>query len=345
MDLRDLRYFAAIAASGSMTAAARSLRVSQPTLTVAMQNLESELSTQLLNRERSGVTLTATGEALLAHAHEIFALLDRAEQRVRGLEDEDEGTFVIGANESLAAYFLPAFMAGFLRAHPRVELLISNQSSAAVRASVLDRSVSFGLVVNAEPHPDLVIVELFHDAVDVMVAEDAPPPSRPLASLVRPFPPANARGDGGARGTGEDNQDVPVAAHGDSDRAERAPAADDPTFEAARHRLLAGPLIYAGRVGQAQELCSELATAGLLPDRKLVCGDLELVKSLALAGIGPALLPRRVAAYGHEGKLVRLHPDLPFIPDTISLLYRADMHRTRAAMRVKEALVAHGKQL
>jgi DNA-binding transcriptional LysR family regulator len=76
-----------------------------------------------------------------------------------------------------------------------------------------------------------------------------------------------------------------------------------------------------------------------------VCGDLELVKSLVLAGIGPALLPRRVAAYGHEGKIVRLHPRLPFIPDTICLLYRADMHRTKAALRVKDALVDYGKKL
>ena len=68
MDLKDLRYFAAIAESGSMTAAAKTLHVSQPTLTVAMQNLEEQLKTQLFVRERSGVRLTATGDELLKHA-------------------------------------------------------------------------------------------------------------------------------------------------------------------------------------------------------------------------------------------------------------------------------------
>ena len=48
-----------------------------------------------------------------------------------------------------------------------------------------------------------------------------------------------------------------------------------------------------------------------MPTRRLSCGDLELVKSLALEGVGAALLPRRVAAYGQEGRLVRLHPELP----------------------------------
>lgn len=69
------------------------------------------------------------------------------------------------------------------------------------------------------------------------------------------------------------------------------------------------------------------------------------MKSLALAGIGPALLPRRVAAYGQEGRLVPLHAKLPSFPDTISLIYRSDMHRTRAAMRTKDELVAYGKRL
>ena len=64
-----------------------------------------------------------------------------------------------------------------------------------------------------------------------------------------------------------------------------------------------------------------------------------------MAGIGVAMLPRRVAGYGMPGKLQRLHPSLPFIPDTICLLYRVDMHRTRAANRLKDALVAHGRAL
>lgn len=328
MDLKDLRYFAAIAESGSMTAAAKNLHVSQPTLTVAMQNLEDQLKTQLFVRDRSGVKLTATGDELLKHAAEIFRLLEHAEQRVKGLERDDVGTFTIGANESLAAYYLPDFMARFLRDHPSIELLISNESSAAVRESVLERRVHFGIVVNPHPHPDLVMVEMFHDAMDVMVAEDAPPPSRPLSTLLA----MAAAGDDG-------DEPAPMT--------ERVSWVDsgDPAFMAAKHRLLSGPLIYAGRVKQCQELCDQLAGAGLLSLRKLVCGDLELVKSLALAGIGPALIPRRVAAYGHEGKLVRLHPSLPFIPDTICLIYRADMHRTKAAMRVKDELVAYGKKL
>ena len=119
-----------------------------------------------------------------------------------------------------------------------------------------------------------------------------------------------------------------------------------PASRAAAHaRMREGPLVFAGRVGQSSQLIDLLAEQELVPTRRLSCGDLELVKSLALEGVGAALLPRRVAAYGQEGRLVRLHPELPNIPDVISLVYRADLHRTRAAVRLKDALVLHGRNL
>ncbi len=290
IDLTHLKYFRTIAQCGSMTAAARVLKVSQPTITVAVKNLEEELKTTLLQRNRNGVTLTSTGQELLRYAHEMFDLLDRAEQSIAGLETEEAGRFVIGCHESLCAYFLPEFMIGFLRDAPRIEVSLWNGTSAAVVDAVVAREVDFGLVVNPRSHPDLVIVDLFRDAVDVFVAPHLLEHSTP------------------------------------------------------EELLATRPLVFAGRVGQCQDLIDQLAKKGHLP-RLLSCGDLELTKSLALAGVGVALLPRRVAAYGHPGKLVRLDPKMPFFPDKISLLYRADLHRMKAAMRLKEALVTHGKKL
>src|SRR5689334_12730954 len=94
VDLAHLRYFQAIAHNGSMTAAARVLKVSQPTLTVAVRNLEERFGTTLLLRSRSGVTLTSTGQELLNHAVEVFALMERAQERIVGLETHDTGSFV-----------------------------------------------------------------------------------------------------------------------------------------------------------------------------------------------------------------------------------------------------------
>lgn len=301
VELVQLRYFLAITESGSITGAARTLSVSQPTLTVAIQKLEEELKTTLFLRSRAGVVLTRTGEELLDHARDVLGILGRAEQRIAGLEQELVGQFVVGCHESLGAYFLPGFLKEFLATAPTIEISLWNGTSAAVTDAVLERKVDFGLVVNPRPHASLVLTELFDDAMDLFVE----------ASLV---PPEDVR------------------------HSERA-------FIWAVDKLKQGPLIYAGRVAQCQDLLDRLGAEQMLPIRRLSCGDLELVKSLGLAGVGVCMLPRRVAAYGHEGKLVRLHPALPFFPDIICLVYRADNHRTRGAQFLKDALVTHGRKL
>ncbi|WP_346017137.1 LysR family transcriptional regulator substrate-binding protein [Pseudenhygromyxa sp. WMMC2535] len=88
-----------------------------------------------------------------------------------------------------------------------------------------------------------------------------------------------------------------------------------------------------------------MAEQGVVPEQMLSCGDFELVKSLALAGLGVALLPRRIAAYNQPGQLRRLHGGLPHFPDEIILLYRADQPRTRAAQFLKDALVRSAAEM
>ena len=301
MDLIQLRYLLAIAQAGSLSAAAKRVGVTQPTLTVAMRKLEEELGSTLLVRDHRGVTLTSTGEALRAHAEQAVTLLEQATTQIRDLERSFEGSFILGCHESLGAYFLPGFLSSFLSAEPRIHLALWNGSSAAVQQAVIERRIHFGLVVNPRPQPDLVIMPLFHDAVDLFIAKQ------------------HGTALGGA-----------ISGH---------------SFDTARRRLLSEPLVFAGRIAQSQELIDRLAALQIRPSRLLSCGDLELVKSLALHGVGTALLPRRVAGYGQPLALQRLHPDLPCFPDSICLLFRGDLHRTRGALRVKEELVVHGKRL
>ncbi|HWM88317.1 MAG TPA: LysR family transcriptional regulator substrate-binding protein, partial [Kofleriaceae bacterium] len=115
------------------------------------------------------------------------------------------------------------------------------------------------------------------------------------------------------------------------------------TWSAAVKQLRARPLLYVPHVPQALEIVNQLDARGLAPGRRLECGDVQLVKELALAGTGIAILPRRVAAHGQPGRLQALHPRLPSVADTIRLVYRGDAQRTRAATLVKDALVAHGR--
>jgi DNA-binding transcriptional LysR family regulator len=116
-------------------------------------------------------------------------------------------------------------------------------------------------------------------------------------------------------------------------------------LEAARARVLASPVIFSDTMPQAFELLDQLVAIDCVPGRLLPCTSLEVVKSLAAAGVGLGLLPRRVALDDAPRSLRLLHPRLPSRRDAISLVYRADMHRTRGANLVKDTLVAYGARL
>jgi DNA-binding transcriptional LysR family regulator len=291
MELTYLRYFRAVAEHGSLTAAARALGCSQPTLTAAVRRLEERFGTTLLLRSSRGVEITSTGAEVLRCAVQVHAVLEDTDLRVADLERSPTGRFVVGCHESLGAYFLPAFLRAFHREAPQVEVVLWNGPSAEVVREVLERSVHFGLVVNPDPHPDLVMVPAWRDAMGLFAV---------------------------------------------------TPAED---LGAARSRIQQGPIIAAGRLHQSRAWLDYLEALAITPRRIITCGDLELVKSLTLGELGVGLLPRRVAAYGAGDRLHPLHPALPVFPDEIYLVYRADLHRTRAGMQLKDALLAQGKAI
>ncbi len=291
MDLTQLRYLRAVARDGSITGAARTLRISQSTLSQSIRGLEEELGAILFLRARDGVRPTEAGALLVDRAEAVLALVEVASSEVRELGTDDRGRFVLACHDSLGSYFLPEFLSAFLERFPRIELVLANGSSAEVRDAIVRREVHFGLVVNTVPHPDLVILDCYHDDIQILG-----------------LPPAPS------------------------------------TLAEAEARLLAGTLIWPTR-GPFEDVVRRLAARNLLPEKRISCGDLGLARSLALGGLGPVVLPVRVAENPVPGALVRLHEDFPSFRDTIHLVWRGDMPRTRAASRVREHLAAHGKLL
>jgi molybdate transport repressor ModE-like protein len=82
IELQHLAWFRAIAAHGSLSAAARRLAVSQPTLTATVKTLEERLDTTLLRRGPRGVTLTESGQVLERAAEDVLHRLERLEVEI-----------------------------------------------------------------------------------------------------------------------------------------------------------------------------------------------------------------------------------------------------------------------
>lgn len=186
MELRQLEYFLAVAEHGSISAAARAIQARQPTLSVSLKNLEETLGATLFHRDARGISLTPSGERLAERARAILELANTTKDEVKGIERDDVGSFSVGYPDALGAYFLPDFMRRFLDGAPGIEIALhSGPSSADVRRLVLERDVDFGLGVNLEPHPDLVMLPLYRDGVQVYVSSQEPSPSNVVEACMR----------------------------------------------------------------------------------------------------------------------------------------------------------------
>ncbi len=108
MELRHLRYFIAVAEALSFSRAATRLRLSQPSLSTQVRDLEQELHVKLLDRDRSNVSLTDAGTVFLREARSVLARADKAVARAREAAAGITGELRIGAVELLLIKFLPS---------------------------------------------------------------------------------------------------------------------------------------------------------------------------------------------------------------------------------------------
>ena len=123
VSLRVLRYFVAASDHGNVTAAARALKVSQPSVSLAIAQLEETLKTQLFVRQHSrGVALTPAGTTVLREARKLLAHVGDFADGVAGIGQETRGSLSIGCLGYLAPRYLAGAIAGFLPRYPRTDV-------------------------------------------------------------------------------------------------------------------------------------------------------------------------------------------------------------------------------
>lgn len=181
MESTELRIFRAVAREGSITKAAQVLGYVQSNVTARIQQLETQLNTQLFYRQR-GMVLTPTGEKLLVHTERILHLLDEAEKAVN--DEEPAGRLALGANQTTAAFFLPKVLAQYHKLYPRVDLSLSTSHSYEL-AQMVNRFQLDGAFVTYTVNDDNIVKELAFEEELVLIAE---PEDRDLHVLcTKPF--------------------------------------------------------------------------------------------------------------------------------------------------------------
>lgn len=176
MELRQLRYFVAIATRRSFRRAADDVRVAQPALSQQIRRLEAELGVELFDRGTRPVELTDAGQMLLPMARRILADVDRAAAEVREFSSEFRGRVVIGAMQYLTNLELPDLLAAFRERHPLVELQLrvgnTGQLTELLEAGEIDLAMCHADELSLPAH--YAVSDLRTEELVILVAASNP---------------------------------------------------------------------------------------------------------------------------------------------------------------------------
>lgn len=190
MDPRRLLIFRAVARAGSISAAARELGWTQPAVSQHLRALEREAGSPLLLRGPTGVELTEPGRVLLDRADAVASHLHMAEEELSALGDLRRGRVRLVAYPTAAATWAPGAIAGLRRAHPDVDVTLTEmeppEAVALLERGDADLALLFGY--DADPVAgarDLRWVPVGSEPVDLVLPPDHPAAARHRLGLAQ----------------------------------------------------------------------------------------------------------------------------------------------------------------
>ncbi len=192
MSIRAMQCFVAVVSTGSISRAAAALHVAQPALSLLIRNLEEDLGVVLLHRSARGVTPTAAGSRLLAHAREILGHIDAARADVREDINAPRGTVSLAMSMSMAKLLTVPLLRFSLAQWPGVYLKIIESSTGYIPGFVSSGHADLGLTFSDEASVDLRFQHLIDEEL-VVVSPPAAKPSKRAASDLAGLPSITLR--------------------------------------------------------------------------------------------------------------------------------------------------------
>lgn len=181
MDARQLRHFLAVVEQGSVTKAAATLRIAQPSLSQSLRNLERELEVELFHRTARSVVLSAAGATLAGPARQVLRDLEAAASAVQQVRKLRSGRLDIATLATLAVDPIAEMVGSFRTRHPGITIhLAAPEDAPGVGELVRTGQCELGFAHVVMPDPDLVTIPLATQRVLAVL----PPGSKPGAGRV-----------------------------------------------------------------------------------------------------------------------------------------------------------------
>jgi LysR family hydrogen peroxide-inducible transcriptional activator len=176
MEMRQLRYFAAVARTGSFSRAARECHVAQPSLSQQIIKLEEEVGERLFERTQRKALLTPAGSLLLPHAVSILEAARVGQQEIREMGGQLRGKIMLGALPTIAPYFLPEIIYSFRKKYPAVGLTLHEDTTQQLLRALEENELDLAFISEAPRNPRIEVQQLFSEELFLCL-----PTGHPLA--------------------------------------------------------------------------------------------------------------------------------------------------------------------
>lgn len=173
IDPKALRLFLAVCKEGTISGAARAEHLSQPSVSVAISQLEHVLKVKLFDRFRQGIQLTPAGEALKSRAQAIDNLLTSAQQEIKLLEHNISGPLVIGGTPGALASIMSKVISSFIDNYPRFELRILERPDLVIHEQLKNYEIDLAIVTSGmnETPDDMEELAVLSDPFSIIVGK------------------------------------------------------------------------------------------------------------------------------------------------------------------------------
>jgi DNA-binding transcriptional LysR family regulator len=183
IDFVTLKLFCAIAQSGSITKGANECSLALSAASRRISELEETVGLTLLDRSAKGVTLTQAGHAVMQHALRLFQGFEQFSNELGEYAKGIKGHVRLWANMSALTEFLPTSLAGFLKAHPDIQVEVEEQISGDIVKALLDGIADIGVFADGTPTAGLETNIIGQDELVVVCSKAHPIKTRKMISF------------------------------------------------------------------------------------------------------------------------------------------------------------------
>lgn len=174
MNDRQLEYMLLIAKTGSLTRAAEQLRVSQPSLSQMVKQIESALGVPIFDRTTTPLSLTYAGEKYMEAATRITAITGNLQKQVEEIHNEDYGVIRLGIPVQRSLQIVPYFLPIFHERYPHVMIDLREAGSTAMDAMVLDGEVDVACLTTSPHREELNYILVENEELVLVTGKDSP---------------------------------------------------------------------------------------------------------------------------------------------------------------------------